>query len=137
MKLLKRNLTDFEYLPYIGEETDIDPVTGLHTGEYTRDGQYGEPEEYEGNISVPSQYAANTLFGRDVRYTHVLLMDDPDVEIDEYGKVLWNGEEYEVRAVRRSLNSVSIALKKETKDHAEPEGEDDSEPDAENDSDDP
>ena len=118
MKLLKRNLTYFDYLPYIAEETDIDPETGIHTGEYRKSEMYGEPVEYEGNISIPSSYATQTLFGTDLRFTHVLLMDDPDVEIDEYGKILWNGDTYDIRAVRRSLNSVSIALRKQTSDKA-------------------
>ena len=128
MRLLQRNLTEFEYIPQT-EETDIDPETGMHTGEFrqmTADelGEDAEPILYEGNISVASQYANYTLFGTDIRYTHVLLMDDPEVEIDEYGKIRWNGDLYDIRAVRRSLNIVSIALRKQTENHAEDEGED-------------
>lgn len=127
MRLLQRNLTEFEYIPQT-EETDIDPETGLHTGDFrpvtAEDDEDAEPILYEGNISVASQYATYTLFGTDIRYTHVLVMDDPEVEIDEYGKIRWNGDLYDIRAVRRSLNSVSIALRKQTKDHAEDEGED-------------
>ena len=127
MRLLQRNLTEFEYIPQT-EETDIDPETGIHTGEFrpvtAEDDEDAEPILYEGNISPASQYATYTLFGTDIRYTHVLLMDDPEVEINEYGKIKWNGDLYDIRAVRRSLDSVSIALRKQTKDHAEDEGED-------------
>lgn len=127
MRLLQRNLTEFEYIPQT-EETDIDPETGLHTGEFrpvtAEDDEDAEPILYEGNISVASQYATYTLFGTDIRYTHVLVMDDPEVEIDEYGKIRWNGDLYDIRAVRPSLNSVSIALRKQTKNHAEDKGED-------------
>lgn len=127
MRLLQRNLTEFEYIPQT-EETDIDPETGLHTGDFrpvtAEDDEDAEPILYEGNISVASQYATYTLFGTDIRHTHVLVMDDPEVEIDEYGKIKWNGDLYDIRAVRRSLNSVSIALRKQTKDHSEDEGED-------------
>ena len=127
MRLLQRNLTEFEYIPQT-EETDIDPETGMHTGDFrpvtAEDDEDAEPILYEGNISPASQYANYTLFGTDIRYTHVLLMDDPEVEIDEYGKIKWNGDLYDIRAVRRSLNSVSIALRKQTENHAEDEGED-------------
>ena len=144
MRLLQRNLTEFEYIPQT-EETDIDPETGMHTGEFRQmtDEELGEDAEpilCEGNISTASQYATYTLFGTDIRYTHVLVMDyteveideygkirwsgDPKVEINEYGKIRWNGDLYDIRAVRPSLNSVSIALRKQTKNHAEDEGED-------------
>lgn len=144
MRLLQRNLTEFEYIPQT-EETDIDPETGMHTGEFRQmtDEELGEDTEpilCEGNISTASQYATYTLFGTDIRYTHVLVMDyteveideygkitlngDPDVEINEYGKIRWNGDLYDIRAVRPSLNSVSIALRKQTKNHTKDEGED-------------
>lgn len=123
MKLQKRNLREFEYLPYTGRETDIDPETGLHTGEFHP--EYGEPVVYEGNLSTPSLIANQTFYGKDIRYTHVLLLDDPDAEIDEYGLIRVGGDEYEIRAVRPSLNVLSLALRRITKDHgaeaAEPE----------------
>ena len=119
MKLLKRNLDEFEYLPYTGNESDIDPETGLHTGEPVP--EYGEPVLYEGNISTPNLLANQTFYGTDTRFTHVLLMDDPDAEIDEYGLIRYKGGLYDIRAVRRSLNVLSAALRKQTKDHAEGE----------------
>lgn len=126
MRLLKRNLTDFEYLPYLGE-SDLDPDTGLHTGEPVV--QYGDPVEYEGNISTPSLLANQTFYGTEIRYTHVLLMDDPDAEIDEYGIILWEGEKYEIRAIRRSLNVLSAALRKQTVNYAEDEPEEEEQED--------
>lgn len=116
MKLLKRNLTEFDYLAYVDEATDVDPVTGLHTGEPTP--TFAEPVTYEGNISPANLLTNQTFFGEDIRYTHVLLMDDPDAEIDEYGLILWNGDTYEIRAVRRSLNVLHVALRKQTKQNA-------------------
>lgn len=120
MKLLKRNLTEFEYLPYTGE-SDIDPDTGLHTGEPVP--QYGEPIPLEGNISTPSQLVNPTFYGEDIRYTHTLVMEPPEEEIDEYGLIFWQGDTYEIRAVRPSLNVLALALRKRTKDHAEGVGE--------------
>lgn len=117
MKLLKRNLTEFEYLAYTGNETDIDPETGLHTGEPVP--EFSEPVWYEGNISTASLLANQTFYGEDIRYTHVLLMDDPDAEIDESGLIRWNGDLYDIRAVRPSQNVLNIALRKQTKDNTE------------------
>lgn len=122
MRLLRRNLREFEFIPYTGNETDIDPETGLHTGEPVP--ETGEPVWYEGNISPASLLANQTFYGLDTRYTHVLVMDDPDAEIDEYGVIRWEGDLYDIRAVRRSLNVLSIALRKQTKNHAEEGGDD-------------
>lgn len=120
MKLLKRNLTEFEYLARAGE-TDIDPETGLHTGEPVQ--TFEEPVWYEGNLSAASLLANQTFYGEDIRYTHVLLMDDPDAEIDEYGVIRIDGDLYDIRAIRKSQNVLNIALRKQTKDHAEDSGD--------------
>lgn len=120
MKLLKRNLTVFEYIPWTDGETDVDPDTGLHTGEYRK--IQAEPVEYEGNISQPGQMTNQTFYGLDIRYTHTLILDDPEAEIDEHGEILWNGDAYEIRAVRRSLNFLSAALRKKTKDNSLTDG---------------
>lgn len=112
MKLLKRNLTEFEYLPYMGE-SDIDPETGLHTGDPVP--QYGDPIPLEGNVSIPSQLVNPTFYGEDIRYTHTLIMEPPETEIDEYGLILWKGDLYEIRAVRPSMNFLAMALRKQTK----------------------
>ena len=120
MRLLHRNTAEFEYLPYTGQETDQDEY-GNHTGEFHP--EYGAPETYRGNISTPSGYASQSFYGEDIRYTHVLVMDKPDAPITESGIVRWKGELYDVRAVRPSINSLSVALRKQTKNNAESEGE--------------
>ena len=109
MKCLERNKRDFEYLPATGEETDLNEY-GEHTGEFHP--EFGEPVPMRGNISVPSGYATQQFYGMDIRYTHVLVMDDPDADIKENGKIRWKGDEYQVRAVHPSLNSLSVALRK-------------------------
>lgn len=119
MRLLERNLTDLEYIPYEGE-SDIDPTTGRHTGEPVP--HYGEPIPFRGNISAPSQYVNPTFYGQDIRYTHTLLMEPPDeFIIDEYGLVKYKGDTYEIRAVMESLNYLSVALRKQTKNNADGE----------------
>ena len=119
MKCLKRNLTTFTYRKYLGE-SDYDAETGEYTGEPVA--QYSDPISYEGNISAPSAFANQTLFGVDTRYTHVLVMDDPTADIEETGVIEWKDSTYEVRAVRPSLNVLAVALRKQT-ENAEGESE--------------
>lgn len=120
MKLLRRNMTQFEYLAYTGTDTDLNEF-GEHTGELHP--QHNEPIPYMGNISVPSGQTNQTFYGEDIRYTHTLVMDDPNVDIRVHGLIAWNEETYEIMAVRPSLNVLSIALRKQTADHSEEEPE--------------
>lgn len=123
MRLLKRNATEFEYLPYMGMNDDVllydsddpeaEPET-VHTGEFKP--QYGDPVRCEGNISSPNGYVNQTFYGQDIRYTHTLIMTDNTAGINEYGIIRWKGELYDIQAVRPSLNGLSIALKKQTTD---------------------
>ena len=117
MKLLKRNCTEFEYLPYTGLETDLNE-DGDHTGEYRR--VYGEPVPYMGSISAPSGQVTPAFYGDDIRYTHTLIMDQPNADIHESGLIRWKGNIYEIKAVRPSLNVLNVALKQRTKEHEDP-----------------
>ena len=115
MRLLKRNTTEFEYLPMTDEQSDLDE-DGYHTGIFKP--IYGDPIEKKGNISTPSGQANQTFYGMDLRYTHVLVMDHVDEDITETGIIRWKGDLYDIRAVRPSLNSLSVALRKQTVNHA-------------------
>ena len=128
MRTLERNKTDFEYFPYKDVSTDVD-ANGDHTGDYSDKREYYDPVPYRGNISTPSGQANQTFYGMNIQYTHILVMDPPKDEFNEYGLVRWKGNMYEVKAVRQSLNCFSAALKQMTKDNApepaleEPEGD--------------
>lgn len=113
MKLLRRNTVPFVYRPYAGEAYD---VTAADPGDYRP--SYGDPVSYRGNISPPDGLVTDNLFGLGVNYSHVLVMDDPNADIDEYGIVEWNDESYDVIAVRRSLNVLSVALRQRTANRA-------------------
>ena len=115
MKLLRRNTRVFEYLPWTGEETDLDE-NGQHTGEFYP--VYGDPVEYRGNISSPSGKVNQTFYGQDLRYTHTLVMDKSDTDISETGLIRWNEGIYEIVAIRRSLNGLSAALRLQTANRA-------------------
>jgi hypothetical protein len=110
-------MTDFEYLPCDGTETDLNE-DGEHTGEFVR--VYGDPVPYRGSFNAPSGRESITFYGDDIRYTHTLTMDDPNTEINEYGLIRWKGDLYDIQAVRPSLNFLSIALQKQTKAHNDP-----------------
>lgn len=113
MKNLKRNVTAFEYLPYTGRSSDIDE-NGDHDGDPHP--VYGAPVTYRGTISAPSGYTNPTFYGRDIRYTHTLIMTNMKADIRESGIIRWNGNLYEVRAVSPSLNVLNIALRRMTVD---------------------
>lgn len=109
MKQLRRNTTPFEYLRHTGQESDLNR-DGEHTGEYHP--IYSKPIAYRGSISSPSGHTIHQFYGEDIRYTHTLVMDKPDVDIDEQGLIRWKGHLFEITAVRPSLNAISIALKR-------------------------
>jgi len=106
MRLLKRNLTEFTYTALEGKTEIL--KDGKRTGRFEL--SYSEPVPYEGNISTPSGLAQQQLFGIDTRYSHVLLMEDPETDIRIDGLIQWKGKTYEIRAIRPSLNVLSIAL---------------------------
>lgn len=106
MKCLKRNLRSFQYRPYLDWSEDGD------TGEDAV--EYGDAVDYEGNIS-PANHEANVqVFGTLTDYTHILVMDNPDVSIDENGLIIWKGDTYVVKRVAPTLNCVRIAIKRVT-----------------------
>ena len=108
MRLLRRNTTVFEYLPHIGD-SDLDEED-RHTGEFHP--IFGDPVQYRGNISVPSGKAEQVFYGEEIRYTHVLVLDKPEADIREEGRIRCKGHEYDIEAVRPSLNVLSIALRR-------------------------
>ena len=115
MKLLKRNMTQFEYRAYLGK-TEVLNSDNRHTGRSTP--QYDDPVQYEGSISPARANAFHDMFGIDARYTHVLLTDDPTQEFGEAGLIDWNGDTYEIMKVSKSLNVTALALRKRVKNHA-------------------
>lgn len=113
MKLLKRNTTKFLYKAYgMAIERMQD---GRHTGE--PDISYAGPVEYRGTISPPSGNVGEQLFGLDIKYTHVLLLDDPKADIKESGIIIYKDGTYDIKAVRPSLNVLAIALEKRTENN--------------------
>ena len=107
MRLLKRNLTEFEHLAYKGKEEVLS--NGRHTGRWTVN--YADPAVYRGTIGLPSGYVAKEMFGLNLDYTHVLLMDDRGAVIKVEDRIAYDGDQYEILAVRKSLNFLTIAMK--------------------------
>lgn len=120
MKCLRRNKQEFEYMPYDGLGSDLDE-NDLHTG--VPQPQYGTPVKYKGNISTPSGSAIQAYDGLEIRYSHILVMEDPNTDIRETGKIRYKGNLYTVTAVRPSMNVFSAALLADTVDHSEGYGD--------------
>ena len=114
MQRLTRNLKTLAYLPYTGVTSDLTD-NNEHTGEFHR--VYGDPVIIKGNISSPSGRISEMFYGQDVRYTHTLVLDGTDTGVTEDGLIRWNGELYDIQAIRPTLNATSVALRKQTTDH--------------------
>lgn len=130
MRCLNRNKTPFWFANYSGK-TEILDGSGLRTGQYTV--KYGAPKRIMGNVSAAKGEAATRQFGDDESYDKVVVLENPNTEIDEYC-VLWVGttpetdesghlavddsgnvltpHNYIVRRVARGLTSAAIAIGK-------------------------
>lgn len=118
MKCLKRNKQSFYYAAYLGKEPLRDE-TGHLTGEYKI--QYDKPVQISGNISPAQGNAQSEIFGIDVKYERVIVIDDLSCPINEYSILFIEvqpfmnehgdfNNDYVVKAIARSLNSISIAI---------------------------
>lgn len=121
MRCLKKNKQTFYYYLYGGKQ----PVTdedGYLTGENAV--TYLEPVECKANISAGSGDAQVELFGTNITYDKVIVLDDINCPIDTNSLLCLDiapqpytlGEtpehDYIVKAVAKSLNSISIAISK-------------------------
>lgn len=120
MRTLARNKSTFWYALYLETEAVMDEY-----GNMTGEGRviYSEPVEMKANISPATGYAQTEQFGNLDSYDKVIVTDDVNCPIDE-NSVLFidkapehntDGDlmyDYTVRRVAKSLNSVSIAVRK-------------------------
>ena len=122
MKTLQRNKVRIFYANYL-EKTPLKDEYGNLTGEY--DIVYDNPVEIKANVSAARGEATTRQFGEDESYDRVIVMDDPNTQIN-VSSVLWidtlpeikaDGStdtpyDYIIKQVAPSLNSVSIAVSK-------------------------
>lgn len=121
MRCLKKNKQTFYYYLYGGKQP-IKDAEGNLTGENAV--AYLEPVEMQGNISAGSGDAQVELFGTNITFDKVIVLDDINCPIDTNSLLCLDitpqpytpGEtpehDYIVKAVATSLNSVSIAISK-------------------------
>ena len=118
MRTLKRNEQTFYYANPTGEERVIDS-DGYYTGEKSI--VYGTPVECHGNISSAIGSVSIEMFGTVEAYDKTLVLCDPDLDVN-MTSVFWidsleiaedrKNFDYIVGHISRSLNSISIAVKK-------------------------
>lgn len=121
MRCLIRNKVSFYYANLIGSE-EIVNEDGYKTGEKRL--FYDKPKRTEANISVAKGEVVLQLFGGNESYDKIIVSDDMQLPINEYS-VIWidsvpvfdekNNEtitpnNYVVKRIAKSLNSVSIAV---------------------------
>ena len=122
MRGMIRNKSKFYYASYIGETEIIDEY-GNATGEYKI--SYSNPIKCSGNISAARGEVQSQQFGESESYDKVIVLDDRNASIDEHS-ILWvdtlpqlnedgttdTPHDYIVKMVGKSLNGVSIAIRK-------------------------
>ena len=122
MRCMTRNKSTFYYSTNAGKE-ELQDEYGNRTGEYRV--IYSNPIVCKGNISAAQGEVETRQFGDSESYDKVIVLDNRDIPIDEYS-ILWvdilptinddgttdTPSDYIVKKVARSLNSVSIAIRK-------------------------
>ena len=122
MRCMVRNKSKFYYASYIGETEIIDEY-GNGTGEYKI--SYGNPVKKFGNVSAAQGEMLSRQFGESVIYDKVIVLDDINAPIDEHS-ILWvdnlphlnedgsteTPHDYTVKGIAKSLNGISIAIRK-------------------------
>lgn len=121
MRCLKRNKVSFYYANIIGSE-EVTDENGYKTGETRL--IYDKPKELKANISVAQGEVVFQLFGGNESYDKIIVSDDVNIPINEYS-ALWidtvplfdeiskeviTPNDYIVKKIARSLNSISIAV---------------------------
>lgn len=122
MRTLERNKTQFYYATFLGKGEIID-AQGRNTAEYRN--AYSEWKPCKANISPAKGYGAAELFGADIQYDRVIVLDDVNCEIDEYSVLAIDIApnersstsispiyDYVVTRKAKSLNFVSYAVSK-------------------------
>ena len=125
MRCMQINKRRFHYALYAGRDQMIDEY-GNVTGEYET--LYQAPVSCEANISGAKGEAEIRQFGDNLEYDKVIVMDaqtfkrtgmdeysrlwiDTEPEFDNDGEVI-TPHDYEIKRVSKSLNTVSMAVKK-------------------------
>lgn len=120
MRLMQRNLTTIYYCLYQGK-TAITDDDGYETGE--SEITYGTATGIKANVSAATGYAQTETFGNLDDYDKVIVIDDMSCPIDEntvlfvdkipeYDSASKPLYDYTVRRVAKSLNVISIAVRK-------------------------
>lgn len=118
MRNLQRNARTFWYSLY----EEVEPITttdewgnAVETGEQSMG--YGDPVEMSANISPATGASITEQFGNLDNYDKVIVTADMSCPIDE-NTVLYidttppQPYDYVVRGIAKSLNSISIAIRK-------------------------
>ena len=119
MQTMRQNKQYFHYALYLGMTDYL--VDGLKTGEKVK--SYSAPVQMKANISAAKGSAETEQFGINDNYDRVIVTSDMTCPIQE-DSILWIGvypfdrnmqtvpHNYKVYRVARSLNNISIAIKK-------------------------
>lgn len=110
MRGLERNRVLMMYSAPTGNRVPLYDAAGHRTGEH--EAEYGDPVEFRGNISPNRGNAEIEPFGSDVTYDRVILLVGDSPDIKETYKIWVDDEPYIVKAVAKSLNTLSLAVRR-------------------------
>lgn len=80
MKCLRRNRVRFWFCPF-NSKVELLDEDGNRTGEYAV--KYGAPVKVYGNVSAAHGEVQEEMFGRDLAYDKVIVLDKPSFPIEE------------------------------------------------------
>lgn len=116
MRVLKRNRQVFHYATYKGKSPGDEPFTEKFT--------YDEIKPFMANISPARGQVSANLFGANLNYDKVIVMDNSAPAVDEH-TVFWIDKvptetqvedaepyDYVVAQIAKSLNNIAIAIKR-------------------------
>lgn len=113
MRTLHRNKSIIHYANYKGKEQIM--INGKATGQYKV--TYEEPVTLLAYVSAGNGSASAEIFGVNESYDKVIILDEPNIEINE-AAVVWVEQavvdpyDYVVKKVVKSINSISIGITK-------------------------
>jgi hypothetical protein len=114
MRCLERNKTKVYYANVIGRVPIMED--GYNTGQYEL--AYSEPEEIKAYVTSGTGNTNTELFGLNITYDKVMITENINLDIKE-SSIFWidntdvtESHDYIVSSIRKSLNSMSVALRK-------------------------
>lgn len=108
MRGLKRNEGDIRFIPFLGNEDEVD-ANGLLTGAKVK--RYGPCEKITGSVSDASGQVSQQIFGSALEYDYLILSHDKGLAVKEDDLIVLGDRTCVVKRISPSLNVLAIAVR--------------------------